>query len=153
MCLILFALKKHPKYKFILAANRDEFFSRPTQLADFWDDHQHILGGRDDSSLGTWLGLSKEGRFCAITNFRDPASELKTANSRGLLSKKFLTKTQDVLTFIKDVAIEKDSYSGYNLLLSDDGFETVFHYSNISNTSAKIENGIHGLSNHLLDTL
>lgn len=152
MCLILFALNEHSKYKLVLAANRDEFFNRPTQLADFWEDDNNILGGRDFSSLGTWLGLSKEGKFCAITNYRDPRMERNTNKSRGLLSKNFLTTTQDVSTFIIEVSAEKDLYSGFNMLLSNDGFETVFHYSNISDTTTKIERGIHGLSNHLLDT-
>ena len=152
MCLIVFAFNKHPKYKLILAANRDEYFNRPTLTADYWKENHEILGGRDIQSKGTWLGINKNGKFIAITNYRDPKIEKKRALSRGKLSKIFLSNNQNIRSFLADVSNNKENYNGFNLLLSDDGFNTLYHYSNISNTTAKISNGLHGLSNHLLDS-
>ena len=152
MCLILFALNEHPKYRLILAANRDEFFNRPTDFADFWQENNQILGGRDKNSRGTWLGLNTNGRFCAITNYRDPKIYQKAEKSRGILSKKFLNSLGNTQSFIEEVSPEKEHYSGFNLLLSDNGFGKLFHYSNITDDTTTIREGIHGLSNHLLDT-
>lgn len=150
MCLILFALNEHPKYKLILAANRDEFFNRPTLTADFWEENNSILGGRDVKSKGTWLGINKSGRFIAITNYRDPKKERKDMLSRGELSKEFLNSGTDIPTFVSKIS--KDKYNGYNLLLSDDSFENMYHYSNVTDRLSKIKDEIHGLSNHLLNT-
>lgn len=152
MCLILFALNNHPKYKLIMAANRDEFFKRPTLNADFWEENNSILGGRDIQSGGTWLGATKNGRFIGITNFRDPENEKINAKSRGELSKTFLTQNQNITAFISEVSKLRNQYNGFNLLLSDDSFDTLYHYSNISDETTKIKKGVHGLSNHLLDT-
>lgn len=136
----------------ILAANRDEFFNRPTLYADFWSDNKLILGGRDVQSQGTWLGVNKKGRFIAITNYRDPKIENPQAKSRGELSKNFLSQNQSIPNFLASVSNNKLEYNGFNLMLSDDGFNSLYHYSNISDKITKIINGIHGLSNHLLDT-
>lgn len=152
MCLIIFALNQHPKYKLIVAANRDEFFSRPTLEADYWEEGNSILGGRDVQSGGTWFGMNKNGRFIAITNYRDPKNEKKDAKSRGGLSKNFLLQNQKVSAFLADVSKDKQKYNGFNLLLSDDNFESLYHYSNITDKSKNIDDGIHGLSNHLLDS-
>ncbi|MCK5368958.1 MAG: NRDE family protein [Cyclobacteriaceae bacterium] len=152
MCLLLFALNNHPKYKLIMAANRDEFFKRPTLNANFWEENNSILGGRDIQSGGTWLGLDKKGRFIAITNYRDRINDRSNARSRGELSEIFLTQNLNVSAFLSDVSKSKDQYNGFNVLLSDDSFDTLYHYSNISDQTNKINVGIHGLSNHLLDT-
>ena len=152
MCLILFANDQHPKYKLVMAANRDEFFSRPSLVADFWKDNSAILGGRDVQSGGTWLGINKNGRFIAITNFRDPDSMNPKAISRGELSSHFLSKSIDIPAFIKEVSAKRQLYNGFNLLLSDNGFDNIFHYSNISDRLTGIDPGVHGLSNHLLNT-
>ena len=71
MCLIVLAYKVHPEYPLILAANRDEFLERPTEKAHFWSDAPHILAGRDLRAGGTWLGITRSGRFAALTNHRD----------------------------------------------------------------------------------
>ncbi len=151
MCLILFALHDHPEYPLVLAANRDEFYRRPTLKANYWEDNT-ILGGRDIQSGGTWLGVQKEGRFIAITNYRDGIKAKTNTISRGELSKRFLTQNLTVTEFISDLKKVRHRYDGFNILLSDDGFDSLYHYSNISDQNTKIVPGIHGLSNHLLDT-
>lgn len=152
MCLILFTLNEHPKYKLILTANRDEFYNRPSLSADFWTDNTSILGGKDVKSGGTWLGINKNGRFIAITNFRDLRKENKNALSRGDISKDFLNGDLSVSQFIDQLSENRNKYNGFNLLLSDNAFESFYHYSNITNRLEQITKGYHGLSNHLLDT-
>ena len=152
MCLIILALNKHPDYKLVLAANRDEFFERPTLKADFWEENQEILGGKDIKSGGTWLGITKNGRFIAITNYRDPNIERSDAISRGELSKQYLTTDININDFLSQISKKKDQYNGFNLLLSEDGLDSIYYYSNITDQAVKIDDGIHGLSNHLLNT-
>ena len=152
MCLILFSVNHHPKYKFILAANRDEFFNRPTEFADFWKNDNNVLGGLDLSSGGTWLGLTKTGRFAAITNYRDGIQENKLSRSRGDLSKSFLQDSSPVQSNLSKISSERNKYNGFNILLSHNGFSSIFHYSNINNQTLEIKPGIHGLSNAYLDT-
>ena len=90
MCLILFAINPNPKYKLILAANRDEFFERPTEKADFWSQEQNLLAGKDLQQGGTWLGLTKNGRFSAVTNYKPPQADISFERSRGELPINFL---------------------------------------------------------------
>jgi uncharacterized protein with NRDE domain len=152
MCLILFAINSHPRYKFVLAANRDEFFNRPTLFAGRWEEDSRIIGGRDVSSNGTWLGITENSRFVAITNYRNPHREKDKAKSRGLLSKDFLLSTSKVKHFTNSISLERNLYNGFNILLTKDGFKSITHYSNISNEDKTITSGIHGLSNAFLDT-
>ena len=152
MCLILFALNEHPEYKLILAANRDEFFNRETLRAHHWEENEKIIGGKDEVSNGTWLGLRVDGRFIAITNYRDLSRENKNAKSRGFISRNFLLGDEKAKTFIANVSNERKSFNGFNLLFSADGCNSLNHYSNISNQLSIIKSGVHGLSNALLDT-
>ena len=93
MCLIAFAWKVHPEYSLLVGANRDEWHDRPTAPAAWWDDYPQILAGRDLRAGGTWLGVSRSGRFAALTNFRDPSNRKSDAPSRGMLVRDFLLGT------------------------------------------------------------
>jgi uncharacterized protein with NRDE domain len=152
MCLILFAINAHPKYRLIAAANRDEFFNRRTHFANFWESHDHILGGKDELSGGTWLGIRSNGKFIAVTNHRNPHRVVQNAKSRGTLSKEFLNASCGISEFVDDISADKLSFNGYNLLLSDDGLKSIVHYSNVTDKMTTIKSGIHGLSNAFLDT-
>ena len=152
MCLIAFSYKTHPKYKLILAANRDEFYQRPTRAAQFWNKEgmPHILAGKDLKAGGTWMGITKSGKWGALTNYRDLSNIKEDAPSRGALILDFLNHNnshKDYLTNLKDKA---SAYNGFNLLVG--GKDTILHYSNESNQITEIAPGIHGLSNALLDT-
>ncbi|MEP1034258.1 NRDE family protein [Ekhidna sp.] len=149
MCLITFAYKAHPKYKFILAANRDEFYARPTAPVDWWKDHPEILGGRDLQALGTWMAIHKNGRFAAVTNYRDIKNIKDEAQSRGDLPVNFLLSDQTSENYAKDVYQAGSNYNGFNLLLLARELVHVSNYDNVINT---LEPGIFGLSNALLDT-
>lgn len=148
MCLINFQFKQHPKYKLIVAANRDEFYQRPTAAARFWDDEPTILAGRDLLQMGTWLGVTKNGRFAALTNFRDPSKPETGKISRGAIVKDFLAADMAARDFLK--SLNPDSYTGFNILLGD--ADHLFYYNNLENEIIEITPGTHGLSNHFLNT-
>ncbi len=149
MCLIAFAYNVHPSYKLILAANRDEFYERASSAADFWKDHPQILAGRDLKYRGTWLGITKDGKFAAVTNYRDPSSLKSDAPSRGKLVSRYLTGNQKPDNYLKKVAPKADRYNRFNLLLGDD--EDLFVFSSFGEKH-KLKPGIYGLSNHLLNS-
>ncbi|WP_152654966.1 NRDE family protein [Oceanobacillus sp. CFH 90083] len=150
MCLITFAYHTHPQYKLILLSNRDEFYNRPTLPAAFWEDKPDILAGRDLLQQGTWLAVSKQGKFAAVTNYRDPAlPEVKTF-SRGELPVNFLLQNIDGAAFLSQLSKNRHNYAGYNILFGDK--DTLYHYNNVYNQGLKIEAGIHGLSNDTLNT-
>jgi uncharacterized protein with NRDE domain len=150
MCLILFAYDMHPKYQLALVANRDEYYTRPTQPLTFWDDGTGILAGRDLKNHGTWLGVTRTGRIAAITNYRDPKSLKENAPSRGLLVSSFLAGTASPPNFFQDLQKIGHKYNGFNLLAGDDS--GLYYFSNRVNRIQRIEPGLYGLSNHLLDT-
>ena len=149
MCLILFAYKMHPSYRLIVAANRDEFYERPSSPAEFWEDAPQVLAGRDLKEGGTWLGITREEKFAAITNYRDPAALKTGAPSRGKLVSNFLTGPESAASYIKKVSRQAHKYNGFNLICGDDA--DIFVYSNRADVQ-KLEAGIYGLSNRLLDS-
>jgi uncharacterized protein with NRDE domain len=150
MCLFLVALDAHPFYEIIIAANRDEFYDRPTRSAEFWDERPDILGGKDLRGGGTWLGLTKGGKIAAITNFRDPAALKDNAPSRGELVSTYLKGSYDPREYLSELTGRADLYNGFNLIAGHS--KEIHWYSNYGEGPKKIEPGIHGLSNHLLDT-
>ena len=149
MCLIVFAYNVHPSYRLILAANRDEFYERPSAPADFWEDQPHVLAGRDLKEGGTWLGVTKKGKFAAITNYRDPASWKNNAPSRGGLVSSYLCGNQSTGEYLDKISRQAQLYNGYNLIVGDR--HEIFAYSN-RGEKQKLETGIYGLSNHLLNS-
>ena len=100
MCLINFHVQDHPIYRLIVAANRDEFYERPTAPAHFWEDKPHLLAGRDLSQRGTWLGISKTGRFAALTNYRDASKQQSNFRSRGEIVTDFLDSDVTAAEFL-----------------------------------------------------
>jgi uncharacterized protein with NRDE domain len=151
MCLILFAWQNHPRYSLVVAANRDEFHQRPAAEAEFWEDDPRILAGRDLQAGGTWLGVTRSGRFAAVTNYRETlvpgnAQEL----SRGHLVTEFLGSGEEPLAYAQELHSEGARYSGFNLLLGSPG--SLAWVSNRAGEPLPVRSGSHGLSNHLLDT-
>ena len=153
MCLILFAKNFHPKYKFILAANRDEFYDRPTSPAKFWDNAPNLLAGRDLVHGGTWLGITKTGQFATVTNYRNP-NQPNGKRSRGALVSEFLLGTISVLEYLNEVEKLKNEYTGFNLLVGDfsNDKNELAYFSNRDDGIKSLDSGIYGLSNHLLDS-
>jgi len=150
MCLILFAWRTHPAHALIVAANRDEFFERPSLPAAWWDDHPEILAGRDLTARGTWLGVTRTGRFASITNYRNPAERMDNAPSRGQLVTDFLTSAGPPSAHFSGIAPRAQQYNGFSMLAAD--ARSLAFYSNREGVVREVDAGVHGLSNHLLDT-
>ena len=150
MCLILLAIQSHPDYKLVLAANRDEFYERPTAPAAFWDDEPGLLAGRDLRAGGTWLGITRNGRIAAITNYRDPSSVKNNAPSRGRLVTGFLSGRQSPVEYLEGLKKDAREYNGFNLILGEK--HSLYWYSNRGEGVRDLSAGIYGISNRLLDT-
>ncbi len=150
MCLILIAKDFHPKYKLIIAANRDELYERPSLPLHFWNDGSNIYAGKDLQAGGTWFGITTNGKFAAITNFREMNKIKKYAPSRGKLVIDFLQNNINSNEY-KDYLIKTaNDFNGYNLIYGD--VNELFYFSNETKDFIKLEKGIYGVSNHLLDT-
>lgn len=151
MCLILFAWKAHPRYRLVLAANRDEFHARPTAPAQWWEDDAEILAGRDLQAGGTWLGVSRSGRWAALTNYREPDAPAVTGGlSRGVLVRDFLAGDASPADHARAVDSQGVGFAGFNLLLGNG--EELAWVSNRASAPLPVDEGVHGLSNHLLNT-
>jgi uncharacterized protein with NRDE domain len=151
MCLLVLAWRVHPRYRLIVAANRDEFHARPAAPLSRWPDAPDILGGRDLSAGGTWLAVDRRRRFGVITNFRDVQAKRPDAPSRGGLIPDWLGSAVSPATFLEQLESESQRYAGFNLLLSDG--DTLEYASNRApRYRASLPPAVYGLSNLLLDT-
>ena len=150
MCLILFAYEMYRDHRLILGANRDEFYERPTAPLDWWVDYPTVLAGRDLRGGGTWMGITRTGKFAGITNFRDPVGLKKNAPSRGALVSDFLCGDEPPLPYLEKVHLSSRKYNGFNLILGDG--TGLFYYSNYQNEIHRLTPGIYGLSNRFINS-
>jgi uncharacterized protein with NRDE domain len=150
MCLIFVALDAHPNFRIVIAANRDEFYDRPAAPASFWHEAPQLLAGRDLRAGGTWLGITRAGRVAALTNYRDAASGSAGAPSRGRLVSNFLLSREPPVPYLEKISADASRYNGFSLLVGQGA--RFYYYSNRSEGIRMLGPGIHGLSNHLLDT-
>jgi len=154
MCLLILAHQTAPGCPLVVTANRDEFHARPTAVSDFWEDQPDLLAGKDLEQGGTWMGITRNGRFAAITNYRDPARTAPAPRSRGALPLHYLTGAEDPQTYLRQVATQAQEYAGFNLLLGDRS--SLWYFSNSLPAAERSPScllpGIYGLSNALLDT-
>ncbi|MBN6189187.1 NRDE family protein [Aneurinibacillus sp. BA2021] len=150
MCLLLFSYRSHPRYKLVLAGNRDEFYERPTAPAACWDDAPHIVAGRDLEKGGTWMGVTRNGRFAALTNYRSPEHNRPDAASRGFLVSDYLRGDEPPASYLALVQKNREHYNGFNLLVGDT--DRLYYYSPLLNEIKEVAPGIHGVSNAVLDT-
>ena len=149
MCLIILAWKARSDLPLAVAANRDEWRDRPTEPAHWWPDHPDLLAGRDLEAGGTWMGITRGGRFAAVTNFRDPSERRTSARSRGTLVSEFLLGKDSPSDYLSRLAPTAGEYNGFNLVLGDGS--TLWYYSSREDKAREIEPGVHGLSNNLLN--
>ena len=151
MCLLVIAWQAHPRYRLVVAANRDEFHERPSAPMAKWPAPNDLLAGRDLRSQGTWLGLDRRRHFGVVTNFRDLQRPSANAPTRGELIPRFLGGQAGPGPFLRELAPVANDYSGFNLLLSDG--ESLWYASNRAEGFARpLPPGIYGLSNQFLDT-
>jgi uncharacterized protein with NRDE domain len=147
MCLLVLAVRTHPRLPLIVAGNRDEFHTRPTQAAHWWPDRRNIVGGRDLQAGGTWLAVHRNGRFAAVTNYRDARRENAGLRSRGGLVTGFLDADAGAIDYLE--SIESSAYAGFNLVVSDG--RSAGYLSNRGAGLRELPPGIYGLSNATLD--
>ena len=149
MCLIVVAWKSHPRHPLVVAANRDEFYKRPSIAAHYWKESPDVLGGRDLEKGGTWFGVNRKGHFAAITNFRGGSLERK-GRSRGELVARFLLSDLDCERFMAEIDRDRASYNPFNLLISDG---TQLAYTSEEHSSYEILTpGIHVIGNDRLNS-
>ncbi len=152
MCLLIFAHNVSPQQPLVIAANRDEFHARPTTASDFWAEYPELLAGRDREQGGTWMGITRQGRFAAITNYRDPARTVPAPRSRGKLPLNYLTGDQGPKCYLDQLAPRAEEYAGFNLLVGDGRDLWYFTNSRPEQAPQRLQPGIYGLSNARLDT-
>ncbi len=151
MCILFIANKMRSDYPLIIAANRDEFYSRPTKPSQFWSDQPHVLAGQDLEAKGTWMGVTHQGTLAALTNVREPHNVKPNARTRGELVADWLKdarkreEVNSIQRYIEKLRTTRDDYNGYNLLLGT--INQLCVYNNVNNTSHLIEKGVYGLSN------
>ncbi len=150
MCLIAIAVDAAPDLPLVIAANRDEFFTRPAAPAGWWDDAPRIFAGRDLPGDGTWMGITRGGRFAAVTNYRDLSIRVEEPRSRGALVRGFLEGDEEPERFLNALAGEAHRYGPFSLVAGVPG--ALWWTSSVTGAVARIPRGIHALSNHLLDT-
>ncbi len=150
MCLIFIAHRVCPEYPLVIAANRDEYHQRATQAAHLWPDMPEILAGRDLVARGTWMGLRRNGRFAAITNYRDPGKMIPDAPSRGWLVSDFLNSQAPAGEYLEGLREQGLRYNGFSLLVHDG--DNLACYCNREGGIQYPDSGVHGLSNRVLDT-
>ncbi|KAM9099417.1 transport and Golgi organization protein 2 homolog isoform 1-T1 [Sarcophilus harrisii] len=162
MCIIFFKFDPRPvsknAYRLILAANRDEFYHRPSKLADFWGSNNEILSGLDmeeGKEGGSWLGISKKGKLAALTNYMQPKLD-KGAKGRGELVTHFLTTEVDSFSYLKKISSEAHLYNGFNLIAADlnttKGDIFCYYGNRGEQEPIVLTPGVYGLSNSLLET-
>lgn len=155
MCLILLAYQPRAQFPLVVAANRDEFFQRPTQSAHFWTDAPDIYAGRDLLAGGTWMGIHRSGRFAAVTNFREPQQHAGNTRSRGFLCTDFLRSGAGIADYIQQLSAQGNRYAGFNLLLGDftdrENPQLAFCSNRSDETVLHLDAGIHGISNGRLN--
>ncbi len=150
MCLIFVAVDAHPEYRIVIAANRDEYYERPSAPACFWPEAPQLFAGRDLRGGGTWFGVSRTGRIAALTNYRDPEAMKAEAPSRGRLVSDFLLGREKPDAYLERVCSNARRYNGFSLLVGQGA--DLYWCSNRASGVHALDPGIHGLSNHLLDT-
>jgi uncharacterized protein with NRDE domain len=153
MCIVVFNWQPESTSPLTLAANRDEFFARPTLPMHWWDDAD-ILAGRDLQSGGTWLGVTQGARFALVTNVRDPSLRKANAPSRGLLVTAFLKSNDSPETYTQTLARSAHTYEGFNILCGELAHpqRELWFLNSHTREPVRVAAGIHTLSNASLNT-
>lgn len=153
MCLVAFSLGHSSRFPFVLASNRDEFYDRPAARLSWWQPDPSapaILGGRDLSEGGTWLGLTAQGRLGLVTNVRAPSKVKQDAPSRGHLVTRWLRGDQNMVQLWSPIAAA--GYNGFNMVALDFAQGEYFWLNNDRSAPERLQTGVFGLSNAELDT-
>jgi uncharacterized protein with NRDE domain len=154
MCLVAISIAQHPRFPWVIASNRDEFFARPTAPLAWWQPAvpgPAVLSGRDLAAGGTWLGLTARGALALLTNVREPGRFDALAPSRGELVLQALQRHPNDAAWLREVA--QVPRNGYNLLLADLQGDSAAWMGNRPQLQQRaLGPGLYGLSNAALDT-
>lgn len=104
----------------IVAANRDEFYARPSAPPQWLSTDPKILGGKDLLAGGTWLGINEHGMLAGILNRKSEGKESPAAiRSRGLLCLDILSARSPRAA--RDLLRKENgaAYRPFNLLFAD----------------------------------
>lgn len=150
MCILFIAVEQHPDYPLIIAANRDEYFARPTDSSKYWTEHPSILAGKDLVAGGTWMGVTQNGFISSLTNIRNPLKLKEDVRSRGELVLNYLVNEPSSKEYLNVLEHSKDEYNGYNLLFGH--WDNLYVYNNHDNQAHQLTPGFYGLSNANLNS-
>ncbi len=148
MCLVVFAWQSHPRYRLIVAANRDELHARPAEPMHWWPDRPTVLAGRDLQAGGTWLALDRRGRFATVTNYHERFRAPRSRETRGRLPADFVSADATPDEYSR--ALDEAAFAGYSLLTADR--DSLCYTSNRGDAARLLEPGVYGLSNATIDT-
>ena len=149
MCILFVANQQRADMPLIIAANRDEFYSRPTEASHFWPQYPQLLAGKDNEAGGSWMGVTRQGRIAALTNVRSPTARRDNARSRGELVTDFLVSSSTTEATSHRLRNDRENYQGYNLVFGS--VSELVVYNNIEDRLEPMKPGIHGLSNATLN--
>ncbi|MFQ3197819.1 MAG: hypothetical protein ACJAUL_000099 [Paraglaciecola sp.] len=150
MCILFIAVNQHQAYPLIIAANRDEFYGRPTAKSCFWDEYPNMLAGKDEQAGGSWMGMNRQGQIAALTNIRDPNYINQWAPTRGKLVSDYLTQSMSEKQYLQTLKQGTDQYNGFNLLFGQ--WHSLQVYNNHNRQTQCLTTGVYGLSNASLNS-
>ena len=149
MCLVLFAWKQHPDIGLVLAANRDEYYERPSEPMAYWSESPHVLAGRDARHGGTWFGVTRTGRIAFVTNVGGASDGGAQTRSRGALVRDYLEGSMPPIQYLSSLEDQSAEYQGFCLVVGT--LDELWYYTNRDGAIRNLESGIYGLSNDSLD--
>lgn len=150
MCILFIAVNQHQAYSLIIAANRDEFYGRPTAKSCFWPEYPYMLAGKDEQAGGSWMGINRQGQIAALTNIRDPRHINQQAPTRGKLVNDYLTQSLSAQQYLQTLKQGAGQYNGFNLLFGQ--WQNLQVYNNHNRQTKNLTTGVYGLSNASLNS-
>ncbi len=154
MCTIVVLHRVNPDYPVIIAANRDEYYARPTASPHLISQTPHIVAGLDGQKGGTWMGANSAGIFVGLTNQRTFKTADKALRSRGEVTREALNHTEVGRIDEALAALDPRQYNPFNLLYGDAERLRVayFHEGMTRPEIADVPQGVHVLPNDRLDS-
>ena len=147
MCIVALAWQVLDEFPVCLISNRDEFYHRPTSQLHHWSESP-IVAGQDLQSGGTWMGITEQGRWAVVTNYRDGNDQVGYPTSRGHLIQAFLESEQTPIRFAQQLEKTQRNYAGFNLFLGD--LQQAVYMSNRGEAPQVLSKGVFVVSNGLM---
>jgi uncharacterized protein with NRDE domain len=152
MCIAYLAISANPRWPLFIAANRDEFHQRASLPAAPWSERPDVIAGIDCLGKGSWLGITRQGRYALLTNYRDPSRLISDAPSRGELVSQYLTNLESPASYSQRIHDAGPAYNGFNLIVGDLNSACYVGNRAAQTEPQTLQPGRYIVSNHLLDT-